>query len=53
MKNLNFDKEAWAKEQSLELAQSYLKENPTVSWNEEFLQQRFYEIIMKVLEKTN
>ena len=52
MKDMEFDRKAWAKEQSLELAKSYLKENPTVSWNEEFLQQRFFEIIMKVLEKT-
>lgn len=37
-----FDIEFWAKENSLFLAKSYLKDNPDVKWSEEFLQQLFY-----------
>ena len=51
-KESSFNKTAWAKKQSLKLAKSYLKENPTVTWSEEFLQQCFFKKIMKALEKT-
>ena len=50
-KDLHFNKKAWAKERSLELAKSYIIENPDVKWSEQFLQQRFYEIIINALEK--